>query len=199
MQVEVVRELNPTDLALLQLERGIKAPAIKNLRDSHHAIARCIAEGKSGVETQYITGYSASRISILKDDPAFKELVEFYKSKTEEIKDQAAIDHAAKMAALHSDILDEISDRLHESPEKIAFDELITAGKFVADRTGHGPQSKSTNLNLNLDLAARVASGRQRAQRLLSAPADASAARGEAVPRTPSSPPLDVEFTEVKK
>lgn len=175
MQTELVRELSPTDLALLALERGIKPPTVVKLKDSHHAVARCIAEGKKDVETQFITGLSANRISILKNDPAFMELIEFYKAKVAEIKDAAFINAQAKLAAIGSDALDELSDRLTETPDKVTNDELIDIVKLTADRTGNGPQSKSTNVNLNIDLAARVASGRQRVQRLLSAPSAADA------------------------
>lgn len=170
LTAEVIRELLPADLALLETERGIKAPTVKALRDSHHAIARCVAEGKSGVETQLITGYSASRISILKSDPAFRELVAFYSERVSEIRDQAFTDTAAKLAAVGSDALDEIADRLNEKPESVTMDELTDIVKLTADRTGHGPQSKSTNVNVNVDLAARISAGRQRVARLVGPP-----------------------------
>lgn len=185
---EIVRELSPIDLALLETERGVKPPAIKTLRDSHHAIARCIAKGMSGTETQLITGYSASRISILKSDPAFQELVAFYKGKIEEIRDAADYDLQSKLSALHSDTLDIISERLNENPAGPTIGELVDIAKFSADRSGHGPQSKSTSVNVNVDLAARVSAGRQRAARVVNphpAPIE-----GEVVSRTPLPPPL---------
>lgn len=189
--VEVVRDLRQEDLILLSLERGVKPPSLKALRDSHHSIARCIAEGKNGVETQLITGYSASRISILKGDPSFQELVAFYKTKVEEIKDQAFIDAQAKLAALNSDAIDELADRLNDKPEGFANDELLDLVKLASDRTGLGPQSKSTNVNVNVDLAARVSAGRARVARLQITPRLVGApAEGETVSgRTPPSPP----------
>lgn len=187
----VIRELTPTDMALLALDRGVKAPALKSIRDSHHAIARCVAEGKNGVETQLITGYSASRISILKADPAFQQLVAFYAERVGEIKDKAFIDTQAKLAALGSDAIDELADRLNDSPEKIDTDELVDIVKLSADRTGHGPQTKSTNVNVNVDLAQRIAQGRERVARLSSRPPETPVViEGEMVDRTPPSPPL---------
>lgn len=193
---EVVRELTPADLALLETERGVKAPSVKRIRDSHHAVARCVAEGKTGLEIQLITGYSASRISILKGDPAFQELVSFYAERVSEIRDQAFVDTQAKLAAIGSDALDEIADRLNDKPESFDNEELESLAKLALDRTGHGPQSKSTNLNVNVDYAARVSAGRQRAARFeaLSLPASAvgvlsAPVEGEVVDSTPPSPP----------
>ena len=44
LQVEYIRDLSRADLAMLELERGIKAPGIKQLRDSHHALARILSD-----------------------------------------------------------------------------------------------------------------------------------------------------------
>jgi hypothetical protein len=41
---EVVRPLTEADRALLATERGIQPSAIKRLTDSHHALARVLAE-----------------------------------------------------------------------------------------------------------------------------------------------------------
>jgi hypothetical protein len=38
------RELTPADIALLETERGTKAPRIAKLRESHHALARALPE-----------------------------------------------------------------------------------------------------------------------------------------------------------
>ena len=58
VRVEVVRELRPEDLILLSMERGIKPKPLQKIRDTHHAVARCIAMGKKDTETQLITGLS---------------------------------------------------------------------------------------------------------------------------------------------
>lgn len=192
LEVEVVRDLRPEDLALLALERGVKPPSIKKLRDSHHAIARCIAEGKPNTETMFVTGYSASRISILKNDPAFIELVEFYKKNIEETREGLATDGYAKATAIRNDLLEEYHDRLLDTPEKFDIEQLESGIKTFADRSGLGPQTKSTNVNVNVDLAARVSAGRARVARHVSPPRLIGAsAEGEASSgRTPSSPPL---------
>ena len=204
MQVEMVRELRSEDLALLALERGIKAPSIKKLRDSHHAVARCIAEGKPNTDTMLITGYSASRISILKSDPAFMELVEFYKKNVEETREALTTDGFSKAAAIRNDLMEEYHDRLLDEPERFDIQDLESGIKTFSDRSGLGPQSKSTNVNVNVDLAARVSAGRARVERLSARSSHAlpALAEGEPSGRTPAPPlapqTIEGECREVK-
>lgn len=166
LEGEIVRQLNSADLALLEIERGVKAPSLKKLRDSHHAIAKCIAQGLPNTDISVITGYSQSRISILKADPAFQELVAFYKDKVADVFDEAISNAATKIASVRNDVLEELSDRLNDEPEKIATETLLDALKVTADRSGHGPASKSTNVHLHVDLADRIAAGRRRVAQL---------------------------------
>lgn len=164
---EIVRALRAEDLALLDLGRGIKAPPIKKLRDAHHSIARLISQDRRGVEIALITGYSQSRISILKADPAFMELVAFYRAQVSDVADEAFVDAQAKLAAVNRDAIEELHDRLQDQPETINNDELLDIVKATSDRTGNGPQAKNMNVNVNVDLAARVAAGRARAAKLV--------------------------------
>lgn len=166
LEGEIVRQLNSADLALLEIERGVKAPSLKKLRDSHHAIAKCIAQGLPNTEISLITGYSQSRISILKADPAFQELVAFYKGKVDAAYDEATTDAASKIAAVRNDAIEEIQDRLNDAPETFAPADLLDVVKVFADRSGFGPASKSTNVHLHLDVAERIAAGRRRAAQL---------------------------------
>lgn len=174
---EIVRELNAADLALLETEQGIKPNPIKRLRDSHHSLARLVAQGLSGHEMSVITGYSQSRISILKADPAFSELVAFYKANLERIRDELAADGIAKLTALFNDAVEEMHDRILDTPEVLSMDQLGDTAKFAADRIGLGPASKSTSVNINLDYAEQVAAGRRRAVQLSAAPPDAPGQR----------------------
>lgn len=157
---EVVRSLTEADVALLQTERSIQPSSIKKLTDSHHALARVLAAGMSNAEASAVTGYTPSRISVLNDSPLFKELVEHYRKS----EDGALADFQERMLSVGLTALDELKDRLETEPEKIGTATIIEAVKTLADRTGHGPQSKTTNLNVNVSLASRVAEGRRRAQ-----------------------------------
>lgn len=181
---EIVRELDESDLEKLGGDRGVKAPTLKRLTDMHHSIARLVAQGEAGYAIAMATGYSQSRISILKSDPAFQELVEFYREKVEEARDAAFVDLNRKMAAVLSDTLDALHDRVLD--EEVPVRDLVDVGKFVADRAGFGPASKSTNTNVNIDLADALAAGRQRALTLSAAVPAAKAGRGELLPPRPA-------------
>lgn len=195
LRAEIVRELTEADLALLATERGVKPQTVKKLRDSHHAVARCVAQGLTGAETSAITGYTESRVSVLKADPAFQELVAFYAARLDEINEAVYADSQTKIAALKSDVIDELADRLDTEPEKIATETLLDALKITADRTGDGPSTKSTNINVNLDLADRIARGRQRAQRTIAAVPSAVALPGgaDAEASLPASAPAKAD------
>ncbi len=169
VMAEVLRPLGEADIALLAVEKGIQPNAIKRLTDSHHALARCLASGMSAVEASVVTGYTPSRISVLRDSPLFAELVAHYARG----EDGALADLQERMLTVGLTAVEELKTRLEEEPEKIGTATLLEAVKTLADRTGHGPQSKTTNLNVNVSLASRVAEGRRRAMsaKVLSPPA----------------------------
>ncbi len=152
----VARELVPADIALLATERGVKAPPVKHLKASHHALARCLASGMKPNEASMATGYSASRISILQADPAFQDLIKIY-------TDQAQANYEAGMEAMRSLHLDSV-ELLHERVQSEDVDtvDLIKIVEKTSDRIGLGP--KSTSINVNLDAtAARLEAARRRA------------------------------------
>ena len=155
LQADLVRELIPADLALLATERGVQAPAVKRLKASHHALARCLAAGMKPGEAGMATGYSASRVSILQADPSFNELVQLYMS-------EATSQYEAGMEAMRSLHLDSV-ELLHERvlDELIETPDLIRVVEKTADRIGMGP--KSTSVQVNVDLSARLEAARRRA------------------------------------
>lgn len=181
--VEKLRDLGPADLALLASERGIAPKPIAKLRDRHHALARCLAQGMSNAAASAITGYDPSRISILKADPTFKELVAQYTS----IEDGLLADFTERATNLSLSAMNEIADRLEEAPEEFSVPTLLEIVKTTADRTGHAPISKNINVNVAAGMGDRLAAARRRMQQArLGSPEEA---RGEEV--------LDAEFSEV--
>lgn len=156
-------------MPLLQEEKGSKPSALKRLSERHHALARNLASGMSPSEAAVICGYALSRVSILQDDPAFQELLAFYRQDVE----LAYRDLHTRLSGLALDAADELADRLEENPETISVGQLMEVVKLGADRTGFGPQSSSTNLNVNVDLASRLQAARERvASRRLVGPDD---------------------------
>lgn len=165
VECEIVRHLTEADLAHpgLDAEKGTRPVLIKNLRDSHHALARCLATGMSAHEASIYTGYTPSRISILKADPTFIELLEFYRT----APDAPIADLAQRHATIALTSAQLMLERLEGGPdgtEAPSESFILDAAKFAADRTGHGPQTKNTNLNVNINLAERLAKGRARAE-----------------------------------
>lgn len=159
VDAEVVRPLTEADIAMLGTEMGAKPPALKRLSDRHHALARALASGMSESDAALIVGISGSRVSILKADPTFQELVRFYRSGVQE----QFRDLHARLAGLSMDAADELQERLEETPESISTGQLMDIVKLGADRTGHGPSS--TQVNVNVNLAERLRAARERVER----------------------------------
>lgn len=153
-----VRPLEESDLCLLQEEKGSKAPAIKRISERHHSLARNLASGMAPSEAAVICGYALSRVSILQDDPAFKELLSFYRADV----NASYRDLHTRLSGLALDAADELATRMEEEPENFSIGQLMEVTKMGADRTGFGPQSSSTNVNVNVDLASRLEAARTR-------------------------------------
>lgn len=131
---------------------------VLKIRNTHHALARLLAEGRKQVEISSITGYSPSYISTIQHDPAFKNLVSYYKGQVEE----TFVSVHERLAALSMLSAEELQARLTENPDEFTVRELSELLSLSADRTGFGPQSRITNLNVNVDLAERLRKGRER-------------------------------------
>lgn len=165
--VEVVRELCDEDLKLLAEEKGSKPLALQRLSYRHHALAKALARGVPPGEAALIHGYSIGRVSILSGDPAFKELIDFYKSA---IVDPAYekvvaenVNLQERLTGLAVDAIEELRIRVEDSPEDLTPGQLIEMSKLGADRTGHGPQTTSNqNVNVNVNLASRLEAARKR-------------------------------------
>lgn len=158
----VVRELDATDLALLQEEKGSRPSPLKRLSERHHALARCLAAGQAPGDAAIACGYSPSRVSILLDDPAFNELLAFYRADV----NAQYMDFHSILGGLARDAALELHERLEadmqEDEKKIPLTQLMEITKMGADRTGHGPQSSTLNTNVNIDLAGRLQKARER-------------------------------------
>lgn len=161
--------LTQADLVLLQevpketSVNGAIAP-LKRLRERHHALARLLASGGTTMaEASIITGIGISQISILKNDPSFKELVLFYQN---EVRDEYRTMHA-QLAGLGEDAVAELRRRVEDDPESIGFTSLLDLVTKIADRTGHGPTSSTkaqVEVNVQVDLAAKMKEARMKAR-----------------------------------
>lgn len=158
LDVTVVGELSFEDLGLLTEFRGIKPNAITALRDRHHALAQCLANGMSDAEASLTTGYCISRISILKSDPTFKQLVSEYRG----VKEAIFADFNERASAAAIEAINLVHDRLENNPDSIPTEQALKVIETLADRSGHAPVAKSLNVNANVDFGNRLALARQR-------------------------------------
>lgn len=158
LEAEFVRELTPADLAM-PASKVTKPPEIKRLRDSHHALARCLSSGMKEHEAALVTGYSLSRISILKADPQFNELLELYRESAFDVV--AAL--RVRMADMGHEAMTELMDRLQTKPDDFSPGLLNEIIKTMGDRLGLAPKTGGTaNVNINVDLTDRMQAARDR-------------------------------------
>ena len=159
LAVTVKRELSEADVQTLWdlpeggLESGVR-PLVK-LRYQHHYLARLLAEGQSEQVCHIHTGYDPNRISVLKRDPAFAELVEYYKGQVE----QVYISVHERLAALGINTIEELQDRLETDPGKFTNRELMELSELTLDRAGFNPTTKiqhNTTLSVSPDVLQRL-------------------------------------------
>lgn len=157
-----VRELVRADLEVLSTSnRGTTQKPLTRISERHHALAKLLAAGTAQVDAAFITGYTQTTISILTDDPSFKELVEFYRREV----DAEYRGMHAQMAGLGADALDELRRRMEDEPDKMGASFLLDLVTKIADRTGHGVSTKTTQeVNVTVGLAERMKSARERAR-----------------------------------
>jgi hypothetical protein len=131
---------------------------LKKIGERHHALARALASGLKEGEAAALVGYDPSRVSVLKANPAFRELLDLYRDNA----DAQFMDFHARLAGVAKDAIGEVHRRLEEAPEEIGLDALLNIVKMGADRTGHGPSTKQ-DVTVNINLAERLESARKRA------------------------------------
>lgn len=139
-------ELTEED-AQLGREPIAQKAVIQDIRRSHHELAKYVAQGLKNVVIAELTGYSPARISVLKSDPQFAELVEHYSTIEDEIHLASRADYHTRLADLGFDSIEVLHQRLLDSPEVFAVKELLQVVEATSDRIGHG---KTSTQNLNV-------------------------------------------------
>ena len=153
-----VRELQPEDLQKLEDERGVKPTPLQKISARHERLAMLIASGHTVNEASIATGYTRSRISILMRDEAFLDRVETYKTNVKEV----FLDQHELLADLSKEALLELHERMADDPEAFTNNQLFELLKITSDRSGFGPSSQATNVNVSVNMADRLQSARQR-------------------------------------
>lgn len=132
LEVEYVRDMNEADLEIMAtVPAGSKPIAVKRLTDRHHALARLLAAGTPEGEAAMILNYDLSRVSILKNSPAFQELVALYRSEVNR-EFASVLDH---MAGISRDALVILRDRMEDNEDRFSNNELMKIATDFTDRT----------------------------------------------------------------
>ncbi len=156
-EFEIIGEITSADIVKLETVKP-RESTIGKLRERHHGLARIIASGIPDVTASEMTGYTLERIGMLKRDPTFVELVEFYSANKEA---NFRRDLRDRMEGVAVNAADELAERIENNPELIKTPTLIDIVKNFADRTGYGPQT-TTNVNVNVGLAKRMEEAKRR-------------------------------------
>lgn len=139
---------------------GVQTPTIKSIRHTHHRLAQLLAGGMDEIQAAALCNYTLSRVSILKSDPAFKELLAWYSSRV----DAEFADFITAASGLGLDALQELQLRLDEKPETFTNQALLELVKTTADRSGNAPIARTHNVNVNIGMGDRIRAARLRAE-----------------------------------
>jgi hypothetical protein len=162
-QIRSVRALTPSDLEILRRPAAIST--IKSIRDSHHTIAWLLALGKTDIDVAREVGISVTRVSQLKQDPTFRELLATYRADIS-LARREHVDALASLAT--SNMLKaerQIADTLDEADAEGKVIPLRDLTRITADRMdrfGYGKHSSSTNINVGFAAKLEAAISRSR-------------------------------------
>lgn len=166
VQVELgpIRELARPDLALLNEARPVTV--LQSLRDNHHRIARAVASGIPNQQVAALCGIGMNRVSMLKQDPAFNDLVAHYRSIITAEWAEHADTVTEFLGSVRTKSLAMLEDKLCAAADNNEFlptRELVAMAELGLDRTGYGKVNK--NINVNVDFAAQLEAARNRSSR----------------------------------
>lgn len=156
---EYLRDITEADIALhATVGSGAEVPTLKRVSERHHMLARLLAAGVTEGEASVATGYDPSRISVLKQSPAFADLIAVYRKEVN-AEFATVLDH---MAGLSKDVILELRERLEHEPEKVSTNDLLKIAEATLDRTGH---PKVSEVNNNFNFGDRLQAARERAKK----------------------------------
>lgn len=134
------------------------------IRSIHHQMAQYLVQGYRDVEVAALLGVSQHRIALLKGDPAFCELIEYYSERQKNI----GISIMERLQTLAVLGLEEIQERLLSEPDLLSNGQLMKLIETTLDRSGFGPGGKSgreAGAELPADDLARIKQGVAEASR----------------------------------
>lgn len=139
---------------------GVRAPSLKAIRHTHHRLAQLLAGGMDETRAGRLCNFDPTRVSVLKADPAFAELLAYY---SEQVEDEF-VEFVVAAKELSMDFLQHVQQQLDEAPEKFTPQLALEAIRTLADRSGNAPVSKSIAVNINQGMGDKLEAARQRAK-----------------------------------
>lgn len=110
---------------------------LKRVREKHHHVARLVAGGMPQRMVASLTGYTESYISILLNNPAMQELLEFYRIRNGQAQELVT----EKLRTVGLKALERLDEKL--DTDGLDANALLGVAKLGLDRAGHGPTQKS--------------------------------------------------------
>lgn len=111
--------------------RHMENISVVRIKAAHHRIAQLCATGASYIDVGIACGYTPQYISNLATgNPAFQELVSHYTRAAE----AEMLDLRAKQARLGELAVDELTDRIADSPEQFSIRELLEVVESNANK-----------------------------------------------------------------
>ena len=126
LRIEVVRALTDEDISGGFLTPA-PPPSLREIKSSHHSLARLLAQGRTHVEASRITGYSPGYIGRLANDTTFRELVLHYTT----VEEIASTDFLSAMRETGLDMLNELRERIEKDPESLSVGQLHEGIKLL--------------------------------------------------------------------
>lgn len=160
--LEVVRELNLSELPQLALIPPTGPPEIQAVSARHKLQARLVAEGRSNLEVADIVGCTPQRIYQLKQMKTFQELVSYFQDQIQEGGIEDAQRFQGKLLQAGELALDELNERLGDDQQRklLPVGELRKITEMAADRTvapsKSAPQGTSPPQSITLNFGTTV-------------------------------------------
>lgn len=152
------RPLTDADLSAPPAESESTPAPLTRLSERHRRLARMLAEGMSEQDAGLAVGLLPVRVSVLKADPTFRHLIDFYRR---QVEDHYLSTHE-KLGELTSLATDEIILRLETEADKFDLGDLMELTKLGADRTGHAPAGKNAAPTVTFNIGARLDAAQSR-------------------------------------
>jgi hypothetical protein len=150
--------------------RGRPSGSVGKIREVHHLVARLYALGYKPTEIAPIVNRTSATIRNWLGSPANAELVAQYcKEEHNEVVTNAEY-RRALIERRQLLMEEELCERLEADPSQFTAKELIAGSGDAADRIGFGKQS--VQVNISLDLKARMEQAKKRLEGLEAARAE---------------------------